>query len=60
MDFLWKHEYVIFNLQNYGGKRKERIRFEKIPYQSESNARNILAVNTSNHEILKEIQSNFC
>jgi FkbM family methyltransferase len=60
MDFLWQREYVIFNLLNYCGKKNERLRLGQIPYQSESDAHNILAVNTSSHEILKGIQRNFC
>jgi FkbM family methyltransferase len=59
MDFLWQREYVVFNLLNYSGKKKEHLRLAEIPYQSESNARNILAVNSSRHEIIKGIKDHF-
>ncbi len=60
MDFLWQREYAIFKLLNYGGKKVEHLRLAEIPFQSESDAHDILAIHKSNHDILQKIRHEFC
>jgi FkbM family methyltransferase len=60
MDFLWQRDYVVFALSNYSGKNKEPLRLVQIREHKENRTRNILAVHSSNTEILKKLEVGFC
>ncbi len=60
LQFLSDRGYVVFDLLNYGGKRREALRLYQVPEPSDSTARNILAVHRSRQRCIERIGAAFC
>jgi FkbM family methyltransferase len=60
LHFLLTRNYTVLGLVNYGGKETESLRLVEISKDEEVTPRNILAVNNSKKELLRNIKNHFC